>query len=317
MFIMVVFHKKIKRASVIKKEIDWLAIGALCLAMMVWASSFIALKSAIGPIGPMSVIFGRMFLASICFLFFIKKFTKMSFTKKDIKYLALMTIFEPCLYFIFEAHALKNTSAGQAGMITSMMPLITAVGAGIFLNEIITKKILIGSTLAVLGAIWLSLSSGTSAEAINPLLGNTLEFLAMICGAVYAIAARHLSSKFSAIFLTAIQAFIGAIFFFPFALWEYHTTTMHITFDAVLWVGYLGVFVTLGGYGMFNFALGRMEAAKASIYINLIPVFTLLLAFVILGEKLTFVEILASSIILVGVFISQFSFQQFKRKKAL
>lgn len=297
----------------IKKEIDWLAIGALCLAMMVWASSFIALKSAIGPIGPMSVIFGRMFLASICFLFFIKKFSKISFTKKDIKYLALMTIFEPCLYFIFEVHALKNTSAGQAGMITSMMPLITAVGAGFFLKEAITKKLWVGSSLAVLGAIWLSLSSETSAEAINPALGNTLEFLAMICGAVYAISIRHLSSKFSALFLTAIQAFIGAIFFFPFALWEYYTTTMHITLNALLWVVYLGVFVTLGGYGMFNFALGRMEAAKASVYINLIPVFTILLAFMILGEKLTLVEILASCIIFLGVFISQFSFKKLKK----
>ena len=297
----------------IKKDIDWIAVGALITATIVWASSFIALKSSIGPIGPFSVIFGRMFIASLCFVFFIKSFIKLKFTRSDIKYIALMVIFEPCLYFIFEAKALQLTSAGQAGMITSMMPLITAIGAGIVLKEVITKKVIIGSLLAVSGAIWLSLSSGGDEYASNPLLGNTLEFCAMICASGYTIAIRHLSEKFSALFLTAIQSFSGTIFFIPFALWEYNTIEMNITNEALLWVVYLGVFVTLGGYGLFNFALGRVEASKAAIYINLIPVFAVILAYLILGEKLTFIGIVASCIILSGVFISQMPTEKIKK----
>jgi len=280
-------------------------MGALVMAMLVWASSFIALKSAIGPIGPMSVIFGRMFIASLCFLYFIKGFLKLDFTKEDLKYIGLMVFFEPCLYFIFEAKALEYTSAGQAGMITSMMPLITAIGAGIILKEVITKKVIIGSLLAVSGAIWLSLSASGSEHASNPLLGNTLEFCAMIMASGYAISIRHLSAKFSAIFLTAIQSFAGMIFFLPFALWEYNTTTMNITTDALLWTLYLGVIVTIGGYGLFNFALGRVEASKASIYVNLIPVFAVILAYLLLGEELTYTGMIASIIILSGVVISQ------------
>ncbi|MFK5881498.1 MAG: DMT family transporter [Sulfurospirillum sp.] len=301
----------------IKKDIDWLAVGALLTAMMVWASSFIALKSAIGPMGPMAVIFGRMLFASACFIYFIKDFLKLKFTKSDMKYIAIMTIFEPCMYFIFEAKALQNTSAAQAGMITSMMPLITAIGAGIVLKEIITKKVVIGAVLAVIGSIWLSLSANIATNAINPLLGNSLEFLAMVCGAGYAISSRHLSSKFSPLFLTAIQAFIGAIFFLPFALFEYSSIGMHITLNAALWTAYLGVVVTIGGYGMFNLALSRMEASKAAVYINLIPVFTVILAFLILGEKLTFFQIIASAIILSGVFISQIPTVKLRRKRII
>jgi len=252
---------------VVKKSIDWLGVGALVVAMMVWATSFVALKSAIGPLGPMSVIFFRMFFASLCFVYFIKQFTKLSFTKDDLKYIAIMTLFEPCMYFIFEAKALQNTSAAQAGIITSMMPLITAIAAGVILKEVITRRVIFGAVLAVAGAIWLSLTASSSESAINPLLGNTLEFLAMVCGAGYAIAARALSAKFSPLFLTAIQAFAGALFFLPFAIYEYNTMEMHITQSAFLWTLYLGVIVTLGGYGMFNFALGRIEASKASVYI--------------------------------------------------
>ena len=241
---------------------------------------------------------------------------KLEFTKKDIKYILLMTAFEPCLYFIFEAKALQYTTASQAGMITSMMPLMTAIGAGIVLKEAIGKRLLVGSAIAFFGAIWLSLSAQSNENALNPLLGNTLEFLAMVCGAWYAIAIRYLSQKFSALFLTAVQGFVGAIFFFPLAIWEYNTLEMHPTMETVGWILYLGVVVTIGGYGMFNLALSRIEASKASVFVNLIPVFTVFLAYLFLGEVLTPTEMMASGIILCGVFISQLPSLKHKKIKS-
>lgn len=88
---------------------------------------------------------------------------------------------------------------------------------------------------------------------------------------------------------------------------------MNITLESVLWVGYLGVIVTLGGYGLFNFALSRVEASKAAVYVNLIPVFAVILAFIFLGERLTFEQLVASGIILSGVFISQLPTQKLKK----
>lgn len=296
-----------------KSRIDWSAFTALIMATLVWASSFIALKVSIGPIGPMSVIFGRMMIASFCFLYFIKDFFKVKIRKQDIKYIALMAFFEPCLYFLFEAKALQYTSAGQAGMITSMMPLITALGAGMILKEVVTVRTILGSLLAVSGALWLSFSADIQENASNPILGNTLEFLAMVCAAGYTIAVRYLSSNFSALFITAMQAFLGAIFFFPFALWEYFSMSMDFTPKAVFGVFYLGIFVTLGGYGLFNYSLGRVSASKAAVYINLIPVFAVILAYLLLGERLNFVQMLASGIILLGVFVSQMPTEKLKK----
>ena len=292
---------------------DTVAVVALIVAMIVWASSFIAIKATLPYIEPMSIIFGRMLVASLCFVYFIKDFTKLGFTKKDIKHIALMVLFEPCLYFIFEVQALVYTTAGQAGMITSKMPLITAVGAGIFLNELISKKLILGSIVAIFGAVWLSLSGTGDEYATNPLLGNSLEFMAMICGAGYAISIRQLAKKFSPLFLTAIQSFAGFLFFLPFAIWDYNTVDMDFNITAISWIMYLGVVVTLGGYGLFNFALSRMAVSKASMYINLIPIFTLVLAFLILGETLAYMELIASSIILAGVLITQVPTKQIKR----
>ncbi|PLY07379.1 MAG: EamA family transporter [Arcobacter sp.] len=282
--------------------------------MFIWGSSFIALKSAMADLGEFTVIFFRMLIASFCFLYFIKGFLKYDFTKSDIKYILLLAIFEPCLYFIFEAKALLYTSASQAGMITSLMPLITAIAAGYYLKEIISRQLILGSGLAMIGAVWLSVQASTTLSAPNPMLGNLLELGAMFCAAGYTIVTRYLVDKYSALFITAIQAFIGAIFFFPFFIYEYFTVDMNFTIEAMSWLLYLGVVVTLCGYGLYNFALTKIEASKAAMFVNLIPVFTLILAFLILGEKLSVSELIASATILAGVLVSQISVNRFRRK---
>ena len=282
--------------------------------MFIWASSFIALKAAMEDLGPFTVIFLRMIIASLCFVYFIKSFLKYKFSKKDLKFILLLALFEPCLYFIFESKALQFTSASQAGMITSLMPIITAMAAGYFLKEIISKQLILGSLIAMSGAIWLSLQGITTISSPNPLLGNFLEFLAMVCGAGYTITARYLSDKYSALFITAIQAFIGAIFFAPLFVYEYFTIPLNITMNSFLWVVYLGVVVTLAGYGLYNYALTKIQASKAAVFVYLIPVFTLILAYFILDEKLSVLEFIACSVILFGVFISEVSSSWFRRK---
>ena len=296
-----------------KKDFNFIGILSLIFAMFIWASSFIALKLAMNDLEPYTVIFFRMAIASLCFVYFIKSFLKYEFSKRDIKYIILLAFFEPCLYFIFEAKAIQLTTASQVGMITSLMPVITAMAAGYFLKEIITKQLLVGSFIAIAGVVWLSLQSVSSVSAPNPILGNFFELLAMVCGAGYTIVARYLANRYSALFITAIQVFIGAIFFFPFFLYEVFTTDFNITLTSVLCVLYLGVVVTLGGYGLYNYALTKIEASKAAIFIYLIPVFTLILAFFVLNEKLTIVELIASATILFGVFISEVPLSKVKK----
>lgn len=297
------------------KSFNLIGLLSIIFAMFIWGSSFIALKSAMADLGEFTVIFLRMLIASCCFLYFIKGFLKYEFTKDDIKYILLLALFEPCLYFIFEAKALLYTSASQAGMITSLMPLITAMSAGYFLKEIVSRQLIFGSLIAMVGAVWLSVQATTTASAPNPMLGNFLELCAMVCGAGYTIVTRYLVEKYSALFITAIQAFIGAIFFFPFFLYEISFTNMNFTIEALSWILYLGVVVTLGGYGLYNYALTKLEASKAAMFINLIPIFTLLLAFLILGEELSFEELIACATILSGVILSQISVKRFKKKK--
>ena len=84
--------------------------------------------------------------------------------------------------------------------------------------------------------------------------------------------------------------------------------------NSFLWVLYLGVVVTLAGYGLYNYALTKIQASKAAVFVYLIPVFTLILAYFVLNEKLSIIEFIACLVILVGVFISEVSSSWFKKR---
>ncbi len=191
-----------------------ITIFALIIAMILWASSFVALKIAFRGYHAAIVIFGRMFIASIIFLLFFPLLKKNHIQKKDIKYLLLMAFFEPCLYFTLEAQALQYTSAAQAGMITSLFPMTVGIGAALFLKEVVTTRTITGFFIAAAGAAWLSFASDITKAAPRPILGNSLEFLAMASGTGYALLLKKLSARYTPFFLTAFQAFAGSIFFF-------------------------------------------------------------------------------------------------------
>ncbi|MDO7642544.1 MAG: DMT family transporter [Reinekea forsetii] len=276
---------------------------ALLLAMILWGSSFIALKITVNEMSPMIVVFLRMAIGTVAFLV-VWPWLRHGFVYQsgDWKFLLGMVLFEPCLYFLFESQALRYTSAGQAGMVTAMLPLMVAIAAYFFLGERNNLKQWFGFLIAVAGVIAMTLTGDNSAQAPNAILGNFLEFLAMVMAVGYTLLVKHLVKRYSAFVLTALQSFSGAIFYLPLALladWP-----SQISLSTMGWLLYLGLVVTLGAYGLYNFSLGFVKASTAAGYANLLPVFTLLFSMLILGERLTLIQWIAICVVFVGVYLS-------------
>ncbi len=283
----------------------WLPILALVAASCIWASSFIALKFAFRTLDPVLVIFGRMLVASICFLPVLRDIKRLPYRKGDWKALGFMAFSEPCLYFVFESLALKNTDASQAGMIVSMLPLLVAVAAHFLLKERISRRTLAGFSLAIAGAVWLSAVAQPTVASPNPVLGNFFEFLAMVCATGYMVALKSLTPRYTPWFLTAVQAFCGTLFFLPPLFTPLATLPASLDIGALLAVLYLGVVVTVGAYGLYNYGMSRIPANQASAFVNLIPVLTLFMGFLLLDERLSLSQYLASALVLCGVVLSQ------------
>ncbi len=283
-----------------------LASLALILAMFLWASSFIALKYAFRTYDPLVVIFGRMLVASICFLIVANRVTKaFQYRSGDYKLLLFMALSEPCLYFLFEAKAVENTTASQAGMITAMLPILVMIAAALILKERIGGRSWLGAVTAVGGVCWLTLLSVPTDEAPNPLLGNFLEFLAMLCAAGYTIALKALTKSYTPFFLTALQAVTGCFFYFPLLFLP--STKLPKAFHPApgFAIVYLGAVITLGAYGLYNYGLKHVPANKAASFVNLIPIFSVFLGWLLLGETLSLGQTAAGVVIMGGVYLTQ------------
>ncbi|WP_422128288.1 DMT family transporter [Vibrio hannami] len=78
-----------------------------------------------------------------------------------------------------------------------------------------------------------------------------------------------------------------------------------ISINAIGSIIYLGLVVSLGGYGLYNYSLSNIKASTSAGYINLIPAFTLVFSMLLLGERLVSTQWIAIGIIFFGVLLSQ------------
>ncbi len=287
-----------------KKKDSLLPTIGVIVATLLWSTSFISMKLALRAYHPMTMIFGRMAIASLVFLLFSKKLRQCRYHKGDWKYLLLMALCEPCFYFVFESYAMLYTTASQAGMVSSLMPLLVAFGSTLLLRERLGPTTIPGLLIAISGIGLISFQGVATESAPNPLWGNGLEFIAMGFAAGYTILGRFLGRRYSAFVLSASQMFIGTLFFLPMLFLP--STQLPTTFALVptLSIFYLGAFVSFGAYSLFNYGLQNIPASQASVFINLIPVFSVFFAWLILEESLTRFQSVGMLIVLCGVSIS-------------
>ncbi|MCD8567290.1 MAG: EamA family transporter [Geovibrio sp.] len=219
--------------------------AAVFAAVIFWAGSFTATRIALTELPPSTIVWIRMASGFILLFPFCLRLFPKKITMGEIRLLVLMALFQPCLYFLLEANALRFTTASQAGVISSTVPMFVAVLSAVFLGEKTGKTAMAGLAVSVLGVAWLTFGSGADAKAANPALGNIMELGAMVCAAGYMVLTRRLSAKFNPWVLTLIQVASGVLFFSGGAVDAFHAEWIGRVITAVV---YLGVFVTVGAF---------------------------------------------------------------------
>lgn len=280
-------------------------LAALLAAVVLWGASFVAMRVAVTAIGPMAVMWSRMMIALVLILPFAKSLFPGNYKRGDWKLLVPMVLFQPCLYFLLESNALQFTTSSQAGVISASVPVLVTLGAVLFLHETITLTTLLGIALSIAGVIFLTLSAKPEDISQSPLHGNILEFLAMICAAGNMLIVKRLSGRYNPWSLTAMQIVAGAIFFVPGAFLLAAVPGEGWTQELILSLVFLGSCVTFAAFGLYNWGISHIEAAKASSFINLVPVVAVILGWAVLGESLSFGQCLAALAVIAGVMLSQ------------
>lgn len=277
----------------------------IILAMLFWGASFPAMKFSIGQMDPFFVIFGRMVLGTLCLLPFLRAIPKPNYRKHDIWWILALVFFEPCLYFYFEIRALQLTSATQAGFIAATLPLMVVIGSALFLKEIIRARSILGMIIAFTGISMLTFSSEKNLSAPNPLLGNTFELLAMFAATGFTLILKHLADRYHPILLTLFQTTAG-ILFYAFTLFRGQPLVdLMANPTALVVMLFLGIVVTVLAYVFYISAIQRIPANEAILFVNLIPVFGMVLSMSFLGETIQLLQGVACLLVIIGVWIGQ------------
>lgn len=277
---------------------------SLVVATVLYGTTLTAMKVCLNFYSEVEMITLRMVISSLLFLpFFLTVYKDLKVDKIDFKFILLMTICEPCLYFLFETHALRFTTSGQAGVVSSMEPILIIIFAKFILKEHLPKIAYIGVLLGIIGSVVLSLGSDVNELAPNPILGNSLEMCAEILTVTSIITTKYLMDKYPPFFLAGSQVLLGAVFFIVLNIVR-HGSFIPVINESLPILIYLGV-LTVVSYALYNYGICTLSASKASPFLYMLPISSICFGCFFLGESFNLTQFFACALIFVGIYISQ------------
>ncbi|MDD2209804.1 MAG: DMT family transporter [Candidatus Cloacimonetes bacterium] len=285
----------------------WITYLRAIGAMFCWAITFVWYKIAYETYMPYEVIFLRLFLASIL-LFGVMVISKhwQKMHREDIWRMMIVAFFEPFLYFNGEANGMMYVSSSMGSIIIATIPIFAAIGAWLLLRERLSVYVIFGVIISCLGVAIMSFGGGELRATITGLMFLVLA----IFGAVgYGLMVRPLTLKYSTLTIVAYQTMFGAVYFLPmFLILEgRHFFTVTHSLRGISTIVAMSLFATIGAFALFTDVIRSLGVAKSNVFTNLIPVFTVVLAFIILGDSIGIRTILGLGLTLVGLFVSQYA----------
>ena len=281
------------------------------LTMFVWGFSFVWMKQLyeIG-FGPLTVVFFRLIVASSMMILLcavLKKDNRIE--KGDFKYLFLLAFFEPFCYFLGEGFGMLYVTATVASTMVALIPLLTPILAWVFIKEKVTLSQIIGLLVSFIGVIILVVDD---LNLGGKLIGFLLMGLAVLAGTMFGIFLKRMADKYSAFTVTKYQTMIGMLLFLPlFFIFEYQgfctlVVEKSLGISDFQYVIYLGVLASSFAFVILSVTVRHIGVVRMNVFTNLIPVFTAVTAFYVLGELFTVGKMIAICVVLIGLFLSQF-----------
>ncbi len=224
---------------------------------------------------------------------------------KDFKWFVLLAFFEPFLYFMGESFGLQVVSSTVGAVIVSTIPLFSPITDRLFFKSRISAMNIAGIVISFAGVLFIIFEDGFNLTA--PLYGILLVFLAVFAALGYSVVLKKIPKSYNAVSIITYQNMIGIFFFLPLFFtyeWEHFISTT-ITSTSIWAVVQLAIFASSLAFIFFTYGMRIIGITKANVFVNLIPVFTAIFAYFILGELLNVQKIVGIIIVVGGVFISQ------------
>ena len=280
------------------------SFSLILLAVTFWGISFVATKTALHEITPVTIISLRLILASIL-LSVSAIYTRKSFSinlksHRWILILAVVAVF----HLWIQVTGLQYTTASNTGWIIGTAPIFMAALAFIFFREKIKAYQLVGILVSMVGLLLLFGRGDLTNIDLIKNKGDLLVLASSFTWGVYSMVNKKISLSYSPL-MTILYLFVMMeIIIIPFNI-NGKAIRSVIGLSLIGWISilFLGLFCSGVAYVIWAHSLRDMESAKVGVFLYFEPFITVIAAWVLLNEEITFITILSGIIITAGVFL--------------
>jgi len=276
----------------------------ILLAIIFWGTSFVATKTVLHEIKPVTIIILRLILASVLLtIIALSTRRKFSINLKShgwIFILALVAVF----HLWIQVTGLQYTTAANTGWIIGTAPIFMATLGFVFYKEKVTLFQLVGILVALAGLLLLIGKGDITNIGLIENRGDLLVLGSAFTWGVYSMVNKKISLSYSPLMTILYLFLMMAVIIIPFNL-NTETINSVISLSSIswMWILFLGIFCSGVAYVIWAQALRDMESAKVGAFLYFEPLVTVIAAWFFLKEEITLLMIFSGLLITAGVFI--------------
>ncbi|WP_342551122.1 DMT family transporter [Lysinibacillus sp. FSL M8-0216] len=285
-------------------------MGLMLVTSLLWGGNFVVAKTLVAHASPMTLTTVRWFIAIIVLVPLVWwKEKKLVPPKQAIVPLLLMGVTGVALFNIFQFLALELTTSTNAGLISTMNTISIALFSFVLLKEKITKWQLSAMVLSLFGVV-LVLSKGDWQLLLDFQLNTgDLWMLAAVCvWGLYSVCSKWAMQTASPLMATLYAGVFGVLLLLPFTSADFTFTNVNTSF--ILSMLYTGIISTVVCMVFWNIGVQKLGATTSGIFLNFNPIFTALLAYLFIGENMSWLQGIGGLIVIMGCYL----FTHFKTK---
>ncbi|MEH6625802.1 MAG: DMT family transporter [Motiliproteus sp.] len=280
----------------------------LVLTTLFWSGNFVLARAMHLEIPPISMAFWRWFVALLILLPWVlpSMWRQRQLLFQHRWYLLLISVLGVANFNTLIYQGLQITTAVNAALLQSAVPVVILLLSRFVLKMSVSVGQYLGITVSLAG-VMIIISQG-STEIISRLeinQGDIWVLGAVLSWSLYSVALKWRPEQLHGNALMGVTVLIGVVVLTPFYLWESQDSpAIEWNQDHLLMIAYMAIFPSVLAYFFWNRGVKELGAAKAGLFIHLMPVFGLLLSVIFLGEAVQAFHLLGIGLIFGGIFMA-------------
>lgn len=284
------------------RRTELLAAGAATVTVVLWASAFVAIRSAGDAYSPGALALGRLVCGAVV-LGVIWAVRREGWPPRSAwRGIALSGVLWFGFYMVALNWGEQRVDAGTAALVVNIGPILVALLGARLLGDVMPPRLLAGMAVSFAGAVAVGLSmSGGGGSSV---LGVVLCLLAAVGYACGVVAQKPALGRASVLQVTTFGCLVGAVVCLPFAgqlVREAADAPLSATLDMV----YLGVFPTALAFTTWAYALARTTASRMGATTYAVPALVVMMSWLVLGEVPGPLTLAGGALCLAGVAVSR------------